>query len=274
MNNDSTNTNLNNMKIQSIESIKNKIKENIKENINRYKGEPLPTIIKKKGRNDINLLSEEARKSIETIKNINVSRRTKTIVQNNSNDILKIKKTKIVFHLDNNLPDSFDEYNPNPNFFEKRKKSIDKNILKTNNNNNNKNANKKVKFTQKKEMAQKRVSDVLTSKEKEKDKEKQGIKIVSLFLPIDEENKINKNTKEELSSIMDNYRVNAFTNIKNVNENNIDISNNEEMLDFPRKINPFGRTTYNFFTKNDIINHINANKNINNFDNVNNKNKK
>ena len=73
---------------------------------------------------------------------------------------------------------------------------------------------------------------------------------------------------------MDNYRVNAFTNIKNVNENNIDISNNEEMLDFPRKINPFGRTTYNFFTKNDIINHINANKNINNFDNVNNKNKK
>ena len=274
MNNDSTNTNLNNMKIQSIESIKNKIKENIKENINRYKGEPLPTIIKKKGRNDINLLSEETRKSIETIKNINVSQRTKTIVQNNSNDILKIKKTKIVFHLDNNLPDSFDEYNPNPNFFGKRKKSIDKNILKTNNNNNNKNANKKVKFTQKKEMAQKRVSDVLTSKEKEKDKEKQGIKIISLSLPIEEENKINKNTKEELSSIMDNYRVNAFTNIKNVNENNIDISNNEEMLDFPRKINPFGRTTYNFFTKNDIINHINANKNINNFDNVNNKNKK
>ena len=48
------------------------------------------------------------------------------------------------------------------------------------------------------------------------------------------------------------------------------------MIDFPRKIaQAFGRTTYNFFTKNDIINHINANKNINNFEITNNnKNKK
>ena len=65
-------------------------------------------------------------------------------------------------------------------------------------------------------------------------------------------------------------RVNAFTNVKNYNENNN--INNEEMLDFPRRVKQaFGRTTYNFLSKNDIINHINANKNINNFELMNNK---
>ena len=47
------------------------------------------------------------------------------------------------------------------------------------------------------------------------------------------------------------------------------------MLDFPRKVKQaFGRTTYNFFSKNDVINHINANNNVNNFDYINNKFKK
>ena len=83
----------------------------------------------------------------------------------------------------------------------------------------------------------------------------------------------NKNLKEEVSSTIDNYRANAFTNVKNYNENNN--INNEEMLDFPRRVKQaFGRTTYNFLSKNDIINHINANKNINNFELMNNKNKK
>ena len=47
------------------------------------------------------------------------------------------------------------------------------------------------------------------------------------------------------------------------------------MLDFPRKVEQaFGRTTYNFYSKNDVINHINANKNINNFEYTINKDKK
>jgi len=89
------------------------------------------------------------------------------------------------------------------------------------------------------------------------------------------ENDINKvkNIKDELSATIDNYRANAFSNIKNLNENSINI--NEEMLDFPKTVKQaFGRTTYNFLTKNDILNHINANKNINNFEHANNKNKK
>ena len=53
------------------------------------------------------------------------------------------------------------------------------------------------------------------------------------------------------------------------------MNSEEEMLDFPRKVNQaFGRTTYNFLSRNDVINHINANKNINNFEYANNKNKK
>ena len=302
-----------NMKIQSIENMKNKIKNN---NIfNKNKGNTLPTILKKKG---TNLILEETRKSIENIY-ISPKARAKTIAPNSSKDILKIKSTNIVFHLDNNNDDSIEEINSINK--EKRKKYIDINInnktiknknintninksintninksINTNINNNNANMNKgintninkgintninnnntinitnnnkKVKFTQKNEILDKKESDKLITKEKEK----KVLKIVSLNLPIkDNENK--KNTKEELSNIMDIYRANAFTNIKNLNENNIDLTNDEEILDLPRKINPFGRTTYNFFTKSDILNHINANKNINNFELTNNKNKK
>ena len=305
INNDSlNNTKMNslneNMKIQSIENIKNKIKNNENSNnCNKNKGNILPSILKKKGNN---LILEETKKSIENI-HISRRRRTKTINFNSSKDNLKIKKTNIVFHLDNNNDDSFEEFNSIHKA--KRKKYTDKNIhnkiLKNkkinnnisksinnvkisnnkinindnntdiNNNNAINNNNKKVIFTQKDEIIEKKESDKLIIKEKEK--EKKVLKILSLDLPKNEnENKINKNIKEELSNIMDIYRANAFTNKKN--ENNVDLNNDKEMVDFPRKVNPFGRTTYNFFTKNDILNHINANKNINNFEITNNKNKK
>ena len=361
LNNTKMNSINENMKIQSIENMKNKIKNN-ENNIvfNKNKGNILPSIIKKKG---TNLILEETRKSIENIY-ISPRTRTKTIIQNNSNDILKIKNTNIVFHLDNNNnDDSFEDFNSirkakRKKYIEKKNnnkiiknKNINNNIKKSmnkininnnknindnkiiindnnsninnnndninnakindnntnidntnitnNNTNNNTNINKsintninnniinnniinnnnliihnkKVKFTQKNEIIEKKESDKLIIKEKEKEKEKKVLNIVSLTLPIEEnENKKNKNTKEELSNIMDTFRVNAFTNMKN--ENNIDLNNDEEILDFPRKVKSFGRTTYNFFTKSDILNHINANKNINNFDITNNKNKK
>ena len=283
INNDSfNNTKINSLNVNMnkeshrIENIKNKIKNSNNKSINifiRNKGDSLPTILKKKEKYE-NLFLEETKKPID---NIYLSPRTKTIVLNKSNEFLKVKNSKIIFHLDNNNPKSFDDNNSI--YKEKRRKSSDKIInnkinkcINTNININLNNINnKKVKFTQIEEILEKKESDKLLIK---KEKEKKELKMVSLTLPI-QENENKKNTKEELSNIMDMYRVNAFIKSKNSNENNIDINNNdEEMLDLPKKVNPFGRTTYNFYTKNDILNHINANNNINNFEYTNNKNKK
>ena len=196
---------------------------------------------------------------------------------------LKIRNTQIIFHLENDNNDD-NKYNNNINNekynktimeIQKKRNSVNvmnKNILLNSNNNNNIMQSNKVKFDHRKEIILKKSSD----NTEQKGKEKQGLKLISLNLP-ENENKNNKNIKEELKETIDIYRANAFTNIKNIKENNIEdiIDTNKEMIDFPRKITQaFGRTTYNFFTKNDIINHINANKNINNFEITNNKNKK
>ena len=265
-NNDSmNNTNTNSFNIHSIQNTKGRIKN--ESNFNNNKGILLPSILKKKEINGTTLFNEESQK----INDNNLSPRTShklSMEQYDTNSHLKIKSTKIIFQLDtiNN------EENNNANI--DKKKKIDKiHLINDKNFFNNDNDNfqpKKAKFNHRKEILIKRESD--TSKQKEKDK--QGLKLVSLNLPKNESdiNK-NKNLKEEVSSTIDNYRANAFTNVKNYNENNN--INNEEMLDFPRRVKQaFGRTTYNFLSKNDIINHINANKNINNFELMNNKNKK
>ena len=282
-----TNNNSINMKISSIQNSKNTIKNNDNNNIlNRVKDikdTNLPTIIKNREINSNNLLFEETRKSND---NMTLSTRLKNNKNSyNMNNLLKIKSTKIVFKLDDNVDSPFNNkddyynynnYNNNINMKEKRN-SIDKTKIKYTINNNNINSmtipKKKVKFNHRKEILLKRGKD----SHQQKDKEKQGLKLISLTLPkTEEENNKDKDksAKDELSSTIDNYRVNAFTNIRNINENNIIINNNEEMLDFPKKSQAFGRTTYNFLTKNDVINHINANQNINNFELMNKKNKK
>ena len=236
------------------------------------------------------------------------------ITQYTNNSLLKIKNTKIVLHLNNSSSDDkIKDANNVPT--KKRKNTINRNSITnintymntnintntktyintnanintyTNNNHINTNANinlnnnyndnknsihqKKVKFNHRKEIILKRGAESYQSKEKVK--EKQGLKLVSLSLSKTESdiNK-NKNIKDEVSSTIDNYRAKAFSNLKNSNENYM--NSEEEMLDFPRKVNQaFGRTTYKFISRNDVINHINANKNINNFEYANNKNKK
>ena len=281
INNDSsnnTNTNSINMKISSIQNSKNTIKNNNEINniVNRAKDGILPTILKNREIKGNNLLSEEIRKSNDKIHLSTRLKNNKNLY--NMNNLLKIKSTKIVFKLDDDTPFENNNnynfsYNNNINIKEKRN-SIDKNKINIKNsikNINNINSvtitKKKVKFNHRKEIILKRGED--TIQQKEKDKEKQGLKLVSLTLPKnEEENKKDKDksAKEELSSTIDNYRVNAFTNLRTINENGIDMNNNEEMLDFPKKSPAFGRTTYNFLTKNDVINHINSNQNINNFE--------
>ena len=273
-------TNTNSFNILSIQNSKNGIK-NSKNNIintttNNNKNNLLPSILRKKEIDGSNLFSEESKKIND---NNSLSPRLKknekySLDPYNPNNLLKIKSTKIVFHSDDN-PSIEEDITRNNKL---RKSTIDRNILFNNYNISNKNINnvnentiqpKKVKFNHRKEILIKRASDPYKSKEKEK----KGLKLVSLDLP-KTENDLNKkkDIKEELTSTIDNYRANAFSNIKNTNENNI--NQNEEMLDFPRKVTQaFGRTTYNFVSKNDVINHINANNNINNFELANNKTK-
>jgi len=270
----------NSFNIPSIQNSKNGIKNSKIDIINKFnnnnnKNGLLPSILKKKEIEGSNLYSEESKKIND---NNALSPRLKkndkySLEQYNANNLLKIKSTKIVFHLDD-IP-NIDEDNNNIRNNKMRKSTIDRNLLfnnfKLNDNNVNVNTipTKKVKFNHRKEILIKRGSDPYKSKEKEK----KGLKLVSLDLPKteDEINK-KKNIKEELTSTIDNYRANAFSNIKTTNENNI--NNNEEMLDFPRKVTQaFGRTTYNFVSKNDVINHINANNNINNFELMDNKSK-
>ena len=86
---------------------------------------------------------------------------------------------------------------------------MNKNILLNSNNNNNIMQSNKVKFDHRKEIILKKSSD----NTEQKGKEKQGLKLISLNLP-ENENKNNKNIKEELKETIDIYRANAFTNIK------------------------------------------------------------
>ena len=307
LNNTNTNSiNNGNMKISSIQNSKGLKKNNTESNNNifsRGKDSTLPTILKNREITKNNLLNEEIRKTNE---NINLTRLKKSDKYNmtpySPSNLLKIKNTKIVLKLDDNYDFPYnnnDDYNSNNNInINDKRHSINKNILNNNINMNNKrhsinkisfnnniNINtinsinsttipkKKVKFNHRKEIVLKKVED--SNHQKDKDKEKKELKLVSLTLPkTEEDSKKDKTAKEELSSTIDNYRVNAFTNLRNISENIIDISSNEEMLDFPKKAPAFGRTTYNFLTKNDVINHINANQNINNFELINKKNKK
>ena len=87
------------------------------------------------------------------------------------------------------------------------------------------------KFGHKKEILLKRSSDALKNKEKNN----QGCNIISLTLvkPNQSDEEKTKNPKDELSSTIDNYRAKAFTNIKNTNDNNIDI--NEEIRKYFKK---------------------------------------
>ena len=274
INNDSmNNTNTNSFNIPSVQNSKTKL---IKNTVNNTisNNNLLPSILKKKEKEGNNLLLEENKKANDDNPlSTKLKKKEKFKINRvNTNMNLKIKSTNIVFHLDeyNNNEES---NNNNINQVNK-KKSIDKNHLVINhnfiNNDSNTSQPKQAKFNHRKEILIKRNSDSY----KQKEKEKQGVKLVSILLP-EKENDANKNKniKDEVSNTIDNYRANAFSNIKNVNENNINSS--EEMLDFPRKVNQaFGRTTYNFISKNDVINHINANNNINNFELMNNKNKK
>ena len=281
INNDSlNNTNTNSIKISSIQNSKNRTNNNTIDINNNNKSNLLPVIIKNKIKEEKNFFLEESKKANEN--NNQPLKQNKRYSPNTTK--LKIRNTQIIFHLENDNNDD-NKYNNNINNekynktimeIQKKRNSVNvmnKNILLNSNNNNNIMQSNKVKFDHRKEIILKKSSD----NTEQKGKEKQGLKLISLNLP-ENENKNNKNIKEELKETIDIYRANAFTNIKNIKENNIEdiIDTNKEMIDFPRKITQaFGRTTYNFFTKNDIINHINANKNINNFEITNNnKNKK
>ena len=274
INNDSlNNTNTNSIKISSIQNSKNRTNNNTIDINNNNKSNLLPVIIKNKIKEEKNFFLEESKKANEN--NNQPLKQNKRYSPNTTK--LKIRNTQIIFHLENDNNDD-NKYNNNIKTImeiQKKRNSVNvmnKNILLNSNNNNIMQSNK-VKFDHRKEIILKKSSD----NTEQKGKEKQGLKLISLNLP-ENENKNNKNIKEELKETIDIYRANAFTNIKNIKENNIEdiIDTNKEMIDFPRKITQaFGRTTYNFFTKNDIINHINANKNINNFEITNNnKNKK
>ena len=266
--------NTNSFKISSVQNTKNILKNNtIDINQNKDKDNILPSILKKKEIDGSYYFSEESKKINEENNTItpDIKRSSKFgITQFKHNSLLKIKNTRIIFQLNNN----YGEDNNNNVQKKKRKTTIDRNII-TNLNNNNEiktnNQQKRVTFSQNEEILTKRGTDPYLLKEKEKP----GLKLVSLTLSKTESD-INKNKtlKDEVSSTIDNYRANAFSNIKNSNENYG--NNDEEMLDFPRKVNQaFGRTTYKFISRNDVINHINANKNINNFfEYTNSKNKK
>ena len=266
--------NTNSFKISSVQNTKNILKNNtIDINQNKDKDNILPSILKKKEIDGSYYFSEESKKINEENNTItpDIKRSSKFgITQFKHNSLLKIKNTRIIFQLNNN----YGEDNNNNVQKKKRKTTIDRNII-TNLNSNNEiktnNQQKRVTFSQNEEILTKRGTDPYLLKEKEKP----GLKLVSLTLSKTESD-INKNKtlKDEVSSTIDNYRANAFSNIKNSNENYG--NNDEEMLDFPRKVNQaFGRTTYKFISRNDVINHINANKNINNFfEYTNSKNKK
>ena len=266
--------NTNSFKISSVQNTKNILKNNtIDINQNKDKDNILPSILKKKEIDGSYYFSEESKKINEENNTItpDIKRSSKFVTtQFKHNSLLKIKNTRIIFQLNNN----YGEDNNNNVQKKKRKTTIDRNIS-TNLNSNNEiktnNQQKRVTFSQNEEILTKRGTDPYLLKEKEKP----GLKLVSLTLSKTESD-INKNKtlKDEVSSTIDNYRANAFSNIKNSNENYG--NNDEEMLDFPRKVNQaFGRTTYKFISRNDVINHINANKNINNFfEYTNSKNKK
>ena len=267
--------NTNSFKISSVQNTKNILKNNtIDINQNKDKDNILPSILKKKEIDGSYYFSEESKKINEENNTItpDIKRSSKFgITQFKHNSLLKIKNTRIIFQLNNN----YGEDNNNNNVQKKKRKTtIDRNIstnLNINNELKTNNQQKRVTFSQNEEILTKRGTDPYLLKEKEKP----GLKLVSLTLSKTESD-INKNKtlKDEVSSTIDNYRANAFSNIKNSNENYG--NNDEEMLDFPRKVNQaFGRTTYKFISRNDVINHINANKNINNFfEYTNSKNKK
>lgn len=101
--------------------------------------------------------------------------------------------------------------------------------------------------------------------------DKYGYKVVSLELSqnSDKDSKINifksANTKTRkaniFNSIINEHRAKLFT--KSYSGEN-DISN--EILDMPKRVSQaFGRTTYTFYYKKDVMNAVIANKNINNF---------
>ena len=253
-----TNSN-NNKNIPSIQNSKSKIIINNINNKTKGNNNPLlPSILKKKE------YYEESKKGfINNMNSLSPKRKKSNVEEYGNNNRLRIKSTKIVFQSDNDNEINNNNYN---NEFAPLEKVKSKTIKISDQTQTN-----IPKFGHKKEILLKRSSDALKNKEKNN----QGCNIISLTLvkPNQSDEEKTKNPKDELSSTIDNYRAKAFTNIKNTNDNNIDI--NEEMLDFPRKVKQaFGRTTYNFFSKNDVINHINANKNVNNFDYINNKSKK
>ena len=117
---------------------------------------------------------------------------------------------------------------------------------------------------------------VVKKKDLELEQVKQTCKIVSLNLPESTLTKpVTKLTKKKkganenkgkyntVNSLINEYRANLFSVVHSP-ETMTTITN--EILDIPKKVSQaFGRTTYNFYFKKDVIDCFNANKNINNF---------
>ena len=110
-------------------------------------------------------------------------------------------------------------------------------------------------------------------KDSEPENENHGCKIVSLNLSpdsaIDDKREISKGRRptklkyDIVNSLINDYRAKLFSRGHTLDEIN---DGNNEIVDMPKRVSQaFGRTTYTFYLKKDIMNAAIANKNINGF---------
>jgi hypothetical protein len=104
----------------------------------------------------------------------------------------------------------------------------------------------------------------------ELEQEAQGCKVVSLNLSPGSAKGDKKNRRppkhkyDIVNSLINDYRAKLFSRALSTEIDNDNVNN--EILDMPKRISQaFGRTTYTFIFKKDLLSAANANKNVNNF---------
>ena len=123
---------------------------------------------------------------------------------------------------------------------------------------------KNKKVNQKKDIRQKTDLQLI-------EKDKEACKLVTLNLPSDSfKEPVSKKSdvkvklkSDMINSLINSYRAKVFSKSHSPDEK---IDSNNDIIDIPKKVNQaFGRTTYTFYFKKNVMNYYNANKNINNF---------